>query len=340
MRLPLLFALSILSLLSLSSCWIAVSPTIMRDPLPGTSWPATMVDVFQLDDTGAEVKDILSFPVADGDAVDPNALACGRCFCLILTTNVATQTSTLYNMSFCLVPSPIVQSSLDLPGIAYNLHSMEGEGDGGNGYTVLIDRTTTPQTFSVLQVVGQTFRKRVDISAYVNAFGGNVYPGGTAFCAESLTLWVAVQTSSPTHDTMLTVSLASNSVVANVSIPKPALAAHFADCTTNLVGGVTQQAGGTVVLGQLSIEGAFTVLVSAKLPAGSAGLRLAGAMDFLHDPKRVPFAAPEYGALLYAPDANGTLQLPGLLFTSTAGKSGPAKFAALQALAAAISVEY
>lgn len=334
-------ALNLLSLAAaaaVASAWIAVSPTIMRSS-PQSQGPATMVDVFQLDDTGAEVKDILSFPVTDGSTVDPNALACGRCFCLILTTNAEAKTSTLYNMSFCLVPTPIVQSSLTLPGIAYNLHSMEGEGDGGNGYTVLIDHTTTPQSFAVVQVVGQTFRKRVDISSYVNAFQGNVYPGGTAFCAETLTLWVAVQTSSPTHDTMLTVSLASNSVVANVSIPKPALAAHFADCSTNLVGGVTQ-AGTTVVLGQLSVKGAFTVLDSAKLPAGSTGLRLAGAMDFLHDPKRVPFADPEYGALLYAPDANGTLQLPGLLFTSTAGKSGPAKFANLQALAAAISVEY
>jgi hypothetical protein len=201
---------------------------------------------------------------------DPNAFACGRCFCLVLATNANAQTSTLYNMSFCLVPTPAHESTLALPGLANSLHSAEGEGDGGNGFTIFIDTKVSPQTYHVMLVAGTKITKRVDISAFVDEFGGNVYPGGTAFCAETQTMWVAIQTRHPSHDTLLTVDLASNKVVANVSIVKPALGAHFADCSTNSAGGVTLHSTGpvtNVVLGMLDAASAFTEIDSHPLPA-------------------------------------------------------------------------
>lgn len=87
-----------------AAAWIAVSPVT-----------AGTVDVFQMDDKGAKTKDVVSFPVARGERVDPNAFSCGRCFCLVLATNTAARTSTLYNISFCLVPTPALESALPLP---------------------------------------------------------------------------------------------------------------------------------------------------------------------------------------------------------------------------------
>lgn len=79
-------------------------------------------------------------------------------------------------MSFCLVPTPVITNKVTLPGIAYNLHSAEGEGaydhvswllnvadqthsclvagDGGNGYSLLITQGGT--SFEVIQQVGNT----------------------------------------------------------------------------------------------------------------------------------------------------------------------------------------
>ena len=71
-----------------AAAWIAVSPPV-----------AGVVDVFELSDAGVKTKDVVSFPVARGERVDPNAFSCGRCFCLVLGTNAATRTSTLYNIS-------------------------------------------------------------------------------------------------------------------------------------------------------------------------------------------------------------------------------------------------
>jgi hypothetical protein len=329
----LLLLLLLCELLEPASAWLAVSP-----PSNGN------LDVWQLDDTGARVKDVLTFPLSDaGERVDAGAMACGRCFCLILGTNAAANTSTLYNMSFCIVPTPALESAVPLAGIAYNVHSNEGEGDGGAGYTLLV---THPQGkrggktgYNVVRVSSSgAVSELVDISPYVDQFSGSVYPGGTAFCAETLTLWVAVQTKDPARDTLLTVDLQSRAVTANISIVKPALAAHFADCSTNSVGGVTQtsdgKGGSTVVLGMLTAAGAFTVLDQLALPANSK-LLLSGAADYMHDP-RLPWANFEYGALLYT----GGTAMPGGLFTSSAGKSGPAKLGALADVAAAISVEY
>jgi hypothetical protein len=311
-----------------SSAWLALSPV---DPASGK------VTAFALDDKGARGADTLSFPLMAGEAVLPNSFACGRCFCLVLGTNEQAHTSTLYNFSFCIVPVPALESILPLGHVAYNLHSGEGEGDGGNGYSVMIDRSKAPPTFEVIQVVGAQVNRMVDISPFVDAFGGTIFPGGTAFCAETLTMWVAVQTRDPTHDTLVTVDLVKKQVVGNVSIVKPALAAHFADCSTNRVGGFTlvPGAGGapaTVQMGMLSAAGAFTVLDQAALPAGSS-LQLAGIADFLHDPRWNPS---EYGALLYSGWGE---KLPGAIFVSS-GKMGSAQLNPLNTEAASIAVAY
>ena len=322
-----LVALSLL--LAPASAWIAISPA-----------EGSNVDVFNLDDSGARGNDVLSFPLNAGEVIDPNAMACGRCFCLILATNPQARSSTLYNMSFCAwVDKPTLMSKLPIPGVAYNLHSGEGEGDGGNGVTLLIDHTKTPQTYNVVRVVGDAINRLVDISKFVDLFSGDIYPGGTAYCSETQTLWVAVTTQDPSHDTLLTVDLNKRAVVANISIVKPALAAHFADCSSNSVGGFTIATDATgvrsVQLGMLSAKGQFNVLDSLALPKGST-LRLAGIADYLHDPR---WAASEYGALLYSgPNFMG----PGSVFVSSAKAKGPATLNDLGpgAIAASISVEY
>ena len=306
--------------------WLAVSKVS----------PTNTVDVFQLDDTGTKTKDLVTFTVKPGSVIDPNAFACGRCFCLILTTNPAARTSTLYNMSFCLVPVPTVESQVTLPFIAYNLHSYEGEGDGGGGVTLLIDHTTTPQSYRAVQVIGKAIVPGgVDISGYVDAMGGTVYPGGTGFCAETQTLWVAIQTQDPRFDTLLTLDLGAGKVTRNISMPKPALAAHFADCSTHTLGGVTTDTtlGVTsVYLGVLDGQGNFKTLDSAQLPPGTSTL-VPTAVAFLHMAKWGPS---EYGALLYAPGG----ALPGTLLTSTAQQKGPAVLKPMAIVAQAVAVEY
>jgi hypothetical protein len=294
------------------------------------------VNVFTLNDDGTQGKAVLSFPIKNGEIVRNNAMACGRCFCLILGTNANTQTSTLYNMSFCLVPTPTLESQVSLPGYAYNLHSNEGEGDGGNGYTILETTKNKVTSYEVVKVSGANIIREIDISEYVNLFQGNVYPGSTAFCAETSTMWVAIQTTNPLQDTLLTLNLATKSVIANISITKPALTGHFADCSSNLVGGVTIKnvAGvNNVQFGMLSPAGAFTVLDQIALPKGSTA-HLAGIADFLHMPKWNPF---EYGTILYAGGPGD--QLPGMLVTSK-GQMGSGQMAPLSTVVSSVSVEY
>ena len=305
-RASLPLALALAALAAPAAAWIAISPVDATGK----------VTAFSLADSGAKGADVITFPVNAGEAVFPNAFACGRCFCLLLGTNIQARTSTLYNFSFCAwVPTPTLESMVHLPGVAYNLHSFEGEGDGGDGVTLFIDHTKTPQTFSVARVTGNTVAPLVDISKFVDAFAGNVFPGGTAWCASTQTLYVAIQTQNPTHDTLITVDLGKRAVVGNLSIVKPALTAHFADCATNSVGGLTQvpapAPGGQAVvqLGMLTKAGAFNVLDQIKLPAGSP-IHLTGIADYLHDPRWGPS---EFGALLYSGDREA---LPGAIFAA------------------------
>jgi len=313
-------------LVSASASWLAVSP-----PASG------VVDVFTLSDAGAKAADVVSFPIGRGETVDAGAFACGRCFCLLLGTNTAARASTIYNISFCLVPSPALESTLRLPGFAYNLHSAAGEGDGGSGYTVFIDTRATPATYHVAHVDGRAVTPLVDISAFVDADAGGVYPGGTAFCAETRTMWVAVKTASPAFDTLLTIDVGARAVTGNVSTPKPALTAHFADCKANAVGGVTQTppdatGAASVVFGMVdAATGRFSPLDAVPLPRGSA-LALTGAADFLDDMR---WAASEYGAVLLTDG-----RLPGAIVTSSAGRNGPGKLGALAVDVAGVAVAY
>jgi hypothetical protein len=310
--------------------WLSVSPASNG-----------RVDVYQLEDSGQRGKDVVNFPLTSvNDVIDPNAFTCGRCFCLLLSTNAAMKTSTLYNISFCLVPTPALESTLQIPGIAYNLHSNEGEGDGGSGYTVLIDHTTSPQSYHVIRIIGSTIVREVDISKYVDAYNGNIFPGGTAFCATSNIMWIAVQTIDPTHDTLLTLDLLNKIVKTNVSIPKPALSAHFADCANGQVGGFTittnKQGINSIVMGSFDNTGLFTVLDQLALPSDST-LRLQGIADFLADPK-LPWANPsEYGTILYS---GRNFELPGAIFVSSAKQKGPAEIHPLVDATASIAVEY
>lgn len=320
-------ALLLAALAAPTLSWIAVTPADASGS----------VDVIELSDAGVKTADIATFKIRKGEVIDPNAWACGRCFCLLLGTNVAAQKSTLYNMSFCLVPTPALESTLSLPGLAYNLHSAEGEGDGGSGYTLFINNTAAPRSFHVAHVDGRAVTQLVDVSAFVDDFDGAVFPGGTAFCAETRTMWVAVRTRNPAHDTLLTVDVGGRAVTGNVSIPKPALASHFADCSTNSVGGLTQTAPdargvSAILVGMLdAATGAFAQLDAVPLPAGSA-LALSGIADFYHGKK---WAQSEYGAILYTKG-----RLPGALLTSSGGKSGPGKVAPLGVAVAAVAVEY
>lgn len=297
------------------------------------------VNIFNLKDDGTEGNAVLSFPLKTGETVRNNAMACGRCFCLILGTNANTQMSTLYNMSFCAwVPTPTLESQVSLPGFAYNLHSNEGEGDGGSGYTILQSTKNKVTTYEVVQISGSQIIREIDISEFVNLFEGKIYAGGTAFCAETATMWIAIQTKNPLQDTLLTLNLATKSVTANISITKPALTGHFADCGSNLVGGVTIKniAGiNNVQFGMLSPAGAFTVLDQIALPKGNTA-HLAGIADFLHDP-RLPWLPSEYGTILYSGGPGD--QLPGMLITSQ-GKMGSGKMATLSTVVSSVSVAY
>ena len=122
-----------------------------------------------------------------------------------------------------------------------------------------------------------------------------------------------------------------------MSTPRPALASHFADCAANAVGGLTQTAPdargvSSVLLGMLdAATGAFAQLDAVPLPAGSA-LALSGIADFYHGRQ---WAASEYGAILYTKG-----RLPGALLTSSAGKGGPGKLAAIAVAVAGDAGEY
>lgn len=309
---------------------VAARAWIVAGPVAGGA-----IDVFQMDNTGARVKDVVSVPVTAGEETAPNAFACGRCFCLLVTNDPAAFRSYVYNISFCLVPVPAVESKLPLPGIAFNLHSNLGEGDGGNGWALVLESQKTPPTWNVVEVIGNTVRQVLDVTALVGA--GFVYPGGTAFCADTLTMWVAVDVPGGDKDTLLTIDLAARKVTSVLALNNPVLASHFGNCkaTPPMPGGVMVQSSGpgrhAVVYGFITPEGDFAPADSASVPAGTQ-LDASPLAAFIDE---TAFGSP-VGALLYT---NGGL--PGALFVSTPNSGrGDATVKDVNFIVSGIAMEY
>lgn len=313
--------------------WLAVSPIVNN-----------AIDMFQLDNNGTKVKDILSIPVTAGEQTNGNAFSCGRCFCLLLTTNPKLKHSYLYNISFCLVPQPTLESKITLTGLAYNLHSERGEGDGGAGYLILIDHTQTPTQYVITYVNGKTITKLVDISSYVDRTSATtIYPGGTAYCADTGTMWISIQNNNNgKEDTLLMVNLQSQKILANVSLVNPSLTAHFASCgAVQRVGGVNQilnsQQQNIVQIGLLDItSGAFNVFDSQTLPSDKNNYQLSPIVEGII----MPQWENSYGSILYA--KGDPFTLPGLLFVSYGGgtTNPPATFGSLAEAVTAVADEY
>jgi len=311
------------ALLGLTHSWMVVTPVVDNT-----------IQMLTLNDNGTKGKDVVTIPVDAGEKVEGNSFACGRCFCLLMTTTV--HQSFLYNISFCLTEKPAVESKLTIRGKAHNLHSAMGEGDGGAGYTILVD---SANNVIVTKVDGLKVTPLVDISEYVNGVG-SVYPGGSAFCADTLTMWVAVQsTASPSRDTLITMDLKTRSIVANITLAHKTLTAHFSKCgDVQEVGGITQvvNADGVpeVQIGLLSVTGQFSVFDKMALPKGSK-YTLSPVVEGVIMPQWFK----SYGAALYVGDH---FALPGLLFVSNGGGADapPATIAKLKVAVIGIAEAY
>jgi hypothetical protein len=306
-----------------SAAWLAVGP--IRDG---------HVEMFKLGDDGKKGASVLTIPVTPGEVLDSNSFTCGRCFCLMLTTDVTTQSSFLYNASFCLVDKPALESKVKVPFVATNLHCNLGEGDGGNGYSVRENKEA--REWSIVQFVGEQSVDLVNITSYVAQYGpdGGIYPGGTAYCANSNTMWVAIESASRDTDTLLTVDLTSKEVK-SVSWRMPLLPGHFANCKSQIPGGIMLQSGPggkkNVIIGELSTIGALNPLDSLALPAGSK-LDVTPIVDVI----ATPLFSSEYGAILKDPTNPNEA---GSLFVSK-GVPGSAKLLPLGTMVTALAVAF
>jgi len=316
--------------------WLAVSPIKNNN-----------IDLFQLDNNGTKVKDILSIPVTNGEQMNSNAFTCGRCFCLLVTVNPKLQHSYLYNISFCLVPVPTLESKITLQGIAYNLHSNRGEGDGGTAYTILMNTMVNPHQYIVTSIQSTTVTKLIDISNYVDYNNVNtIYPGGTAFCADSGNLWISIQNSKNffnKQDILLMVNVNTKQIIQNISLVNPALIAHFASCgTVQQVGGIIQlinpnQNENIVQIGLLNLNtGNFNIFDSKGLNTNQQNYRLSPIVEGII----MPQWENSYGSILY--EKNDPFTLPGLLFVSYGGGNNnpPATFSNINEPVMAVADEY
>jgi hypothetical protein len=315
------------------------------------------VKLFELKN-GAKGKDVFSVKVGAGEELESNALTCGRCFCLLLTQNAAARTSTLYNVSFCPAgvspgapPAPGLNSKLTVPTVTTNLHSNYGEGDGGNGYSLTVDKSSTPPAHKIVMYDGSsgppgTIVPVVDITAHmtVNGEQGQVWPGATAFCPESNTMWVAIDAPHGANDVLLTIDLESKAV-RSVPLHMPAAGGLFANCAKKSVGGVFVMSNGpgrkSVVMGEYDAAGSFKGVDSFNLPKGST-LDMTGIVDTILWQNH-PDWNNEVGAVLLSTSADGKQSLPGAVFTSKAekgGQPGGAVLSPLNVAVAAIAVEY
>jgi hypothetical protein len=315
------------------------------------------VNLFQLND-GVKGKDVFSIKVGPGEQLESNALTCGRCFCLLLTQSPAAKTSTLYNVSFCPAgvspgapPAPGLNSKLTVPAVTTNLHSNYGEGDGGNGYSLTVDTTSTPPAHKIVMYDGSSgppgsIVPVVDITAHltVNGEQGQVFPGATAFCPESNTMWVGVDAPHGANDVLLTIDLQSKAV-SSVPLHMPISGGLFANCAKRTAGGIFVMSNGpgrkSVVMGEYDATGGFKGVDSFNLPRGST-LDMTGIVDTILWQSH-PDWNQNVGAVLLSTDADGKQSLPGAVFTSTAekqGKPGAAVLSPLNVAVAAIAVEY
>ena len=315
------------------------------------------VNLFELKD-GAKGKDIFSVKVGAGEELEPNALTCGRCFCLLLTQSPAARTSTLYNVSFCPAgvspgapPAPGLNSKLTVPAVTTNLHSNYGEGDGGNGYSLTVDKSATPPAHKIVMYDGSagppgTIVPIVDITAHmtVNGEQGQVWPGGTAFCPESNTMWVGVDAPHGANDVLLTIDLKTKAVN-SVPLRMPVAGGLFANCAKKTAGGVFVMSNGpgrrSVVMGEYDANGSFKGVDSFNLPKGS-NLDMTGIVDTILWQSH-PDWNQDVGAVLLTTGMDGTQTMPGAVFTSKGEKQGQPGAATLSPLTvgvAAIAVEY
>jgi hypothetical protein len=215
---------------------------------------------------------------------------------------------------------------------------------GGNAYTVLIDHNKNPPTWNIATVIAQNVQVLVDITQYVNKgsndIQGTIWPGGTAYCAASDTMWVGIDAAGGDKDTFLTVDLKGKKVTA-IDLNMPVLGAHFADCRgaapgkPGQPGGVMVASAGfnrhSVVIGTITVDGDFAPVDAADLPA-------AGNFDMAPIADAISPFSDSYGAILYSKTA---FTLPGLLFSSTpAGGRGSAVLGPINEVIVAIALLY
>jgi hypothetical protein len=279
----------------------------------------------------AKSQQILNFPVDPSEIEEDGAFTCGRGFCLLVTNLVAQGKSVLRNISF--FSPPQVLSTVVFDHLSYNLHSNLGEGDGGSAHLIIHD--TSANTWIIGEIDTNVVIPVVDITAEVSRQGGTIYSGGSAYCAPSSTMWVAIDRPGGDSDTLLTVDLSKKKVTATLALNMPVLASHFADCNANRPGGYLIHSSGkarhSVVSGLIDLnDGGFDAIDAADLPAGfkldisSIGTALS------------PFSA-SYGAVLYA-DTN---TLPGVIYVSTpANGRGTAVLSDLDVVLFGLALEY
>jgi len=326
-----------------SHAWMAVGPVADGK-----------VNMFALNDDGTKGKDVMQIPVGEGETLAPNSFTCGRCFCLLLTQNEATSSSTLYNLTFCgkgfppEIPPAGLNQVVHIPKLTTNLHSNYGEGDGGAGYTIEIDKAA--HTYWVIKLDYNydtkkvTTKRVVDVSAHVNgAGGGTISDGASAFCSKTGIMWLGLKggagnsTGRVENDSVLTIDIDAGTVSTVAKLKLPIGAGLFGNCKTGRAGSVNLQTGGdgrtSVVMGEYGPTGAFEAVDSITLPAGSK-LQLTPIVDTVVG---LQFSS-EFGAVLMSPG----FTLPGALFTSKADNGGgkSAVLSNLQVEVLSIAVAY
>jgi hypothetical protein len=289
------------------------------------------LDLVQVQSNGKISQQILNFPIDPSEIEEDGAFACGRGFCLLVTNLLSQGKSVLRNISF--FNPPQVLSTVVFDHLSYNLHSNLGEGDGGSAHLIIHD--TTANTWIIGEIDTNVVVPVVDITSEVNLQGGQIYSGGSAYCAPTSTMWVAIDRPGGDTDTLLTVDLATKKVTATLALNMPVLASHFADCNANRPGGYLVHSSGksrhSVVSGLIDlIDGGFDPVDAIDLPPGSK-LDISSIGAALS-----PFSA-SYGAVLYT-DTN---TLPGSLYVSTpANGRGSAVLNDLDTVIFGLALEY
>ena len=253
---------------ALAGLLLAARATAQQLDWIGETFDGSAVSLWTLSAKGAPVgaaRGSVALPA--GSSIGTDLFRCQPygAFCQFIATSPSG--ATLYNVS---VVDASVAGSVALPP-AESIVSLHVDHTSGTSFFTALTGAGGAAVMAVSD--DGAARVAVDLTRFLPA-GSTIRAGGATHCSNKQLMWVAV--TNATAGAILTLDLASGSVVTQAPLTFSGFDAMWADCAdvgaADLPAGTlfTDGASPTLAYGEVAADGSFAAVVTGKVPAGFA----------------------------------------------------------------------